>query len=150
MKDRTLNSYLLSTVALKLEPCRVSFWRNVTEAKRTAQRIAQSEAMLRRTYERRAPDIIITRRADGPILRRQRQFVKRTGMAQEGRQALGTSMDNIRLFLRPEDRTEFVAQELTVVPMGSEGPLLARFQSTIPAWSLFRRSTLRDATAGAP
>jgi PAS domain S-box-containing protein len=50
MKDGTVNSYLLSTVVVELdgEPCRVSFWRNVTEAKRTAQRIADSEAMLRR------------------------------------------------------------------------------------------------------
>ncbi len=107
MKDGTLNSYLLSTVALELggEPCRVSFWRNVTEAKRTAQRIAQSEAMLRSMFDA-TPDIIITRRADGPILDVNDEFVKRTGITRE--QALGTSMDNIRLFLRPEDRTEFL------------------------------------------
>ena len=54
MKDGTINSYLLSTVAVELsgEPCRVSFWRNITEAKRAAQRVADSEAILRRTVRR--------------------------------------------------------------------------------------------------
>ncbi len=107
MKDGTLNSYLLSTVALELggEPCRVSFWRNVTEAKRTAQRIAQSEAMLRSMFDA-TPDIIITRRADGPILDVNDEFVKRTGITRE--QVLATSMDDVPLFLRSEDRAEFL------------------------------------------
>jgi two-component system, sensor histidine kinase and response regulator len=107
MKDGSLNSYLLSAVVLELggEPCRVSFWRNVTEAKHTAQRIAQSEAMLRSMFEA-TPDIIITRRADGPILQVNDEFVKRTGISRE--QAVGNSMDNIPLFLRPEDRIEFL------------------------------------------
>jgi PAS domain S-box-containing protein len=107
MKDGTVNSYLLSTVALELdsEPCRVSFWRNVTEAKRTAQRIADSEAMLRSMFDA-TPDIIITRRAGGPIIDVNEEFVKRTGMTRE--QALATSMDDIPLFLRPEDRAEFL------------------------------------------
>jgi PAS domain S-box-containing protein len=107
MKDGTVYSYLLSTVALELggEPCRVSFWRNVTETKRAAQRIAQSEAMLRSMFDA-TPDIIITRRADGPVLDVNNEFVKRTGISRE--QALGNSMDNIRLFLRPEDRAEFL------------------------------------------
>jgi two-component system sensor histidine kinase/response regulator len=107
MKNGTINSYLLSTVAIELggESCRVSFWRNVTEVKRTAQRIAQSEAMLRSMFDA-TPDIIITRRADGPILEVNDEFVKRTGITRE--QAVGASMDNLRLFLRPEDRNEFL------------------------------------------
>ncbi len=53
MKDGTINSYLLSSVALELsgEPCRISFWRNVTEAKRAAQRVADSEATLRKVFD---------------------------------------------------------------------------------------------------
>ncbi len=107
MQDGTINSYLLSSVAVELsgEPCRVSFWRNVTEAKRAAQRVADSEATLRRMFEA-TPDIIITRRADGPILDVNDEFVKRTGITRE--QALGSSMDDVRLFLRPEDRAEFL------------------------------------------
>jgi PAS domain S-box-containing protein len=107
MKDGTVNSYLLSTVVVELdgEPCRVSFWRNVTEAKRTAQRIADSEAMLRSMFDA-TPDIIITRRANGPIIDVNEEFVKRTGITRE--QALATSMDDIPLFLRNEDRAEFL------------------------------------------
>jgi len=112
MKNGTVNSYLLSTVALELgaEPCRVSFWRNVTDAKCVAQRIAESEAMLRSMFDA-TPDIIITRRADGPILDVNDEFVKRTGISRE--QAVGTSMENIRLFLRPEDRAEFLRRVQT-------------------------------------
>src|ERR1700732_1716579 len=107
MKDGTVNSYLLSTVVVELdgEPCRVSFWRNVTEAKRTAQRVADSEAMLRSMFDA-TPDIIITRRAGGPIIDVNEEFVKRTGITRE--QALVTSMDDIPLFLRAEDRAELL------------------------------------------
>jgi PAS domain S-box-containing protein len=107
MKDGTMNSYLLSAVALELggEPCRVSSWRNVTESKRAAQRIVQSEAMLRSMFDA-TPDIIITRRVDGPILDVNDEFVRRTGISRE--QAVGNSMNDIALFLRPEDRMEFL------------------------------------------
>ncbi|HEV3189905.1 MAG TPA: PAS domain S-box protein, partial [Polyangiaceae bacterium] len=106
MKDGTVNSYLLSTVVVELdgEPCRVSFWRNVTEAKRTAQRIADSEAMLRSMFDA-IPDIVITRRGDvvGDV---NEEFVKRAGVSRA--QVLGRRVEEATLFLRSEDRAEFL------------------------------------------
>jgi len=66
--------------------------------------------MLRSMFDA-TPDIIITRRADGPVLDVNDEFVKRTGISRE--QAVGTSMENIRLFLRPEDRAEFLRRVQT-------------------------------------
>jgi PAS domain S-box-containing protein len=106
MKDGTVNSYLLSTVVVELdgEPCRVSFWRNVTEAKRTAQRVADSEAMLRSMFDA-IPDIVITRRGDvvGDV---NEEFVKRAGVSRA--QVLGRRVEEATLFLRSEDRAEFL------------------------------------------
>jgi two-component system sensor histidine kinase/response regulator len=106
MKDGTVNSYLLSTVAVELggEPCRVSFWRNVTEAKRAAQRIVDSEAMLRRMFDA-IPDIVITRRGD-TIIDVNEEFIKRTGITRA--QALAGSIDEFPIFQRSQDRAEFL------------------------------------------
>ncbi len=106
MKDGTVNSYLLSTVAVELsgEPCRVSFWRNITEAKRAAQRIADSEAMLRSLFDA-TPDIIIARRAD-VVTDVNEEFVKRAGVTRA--EVLGHPIEEATLFLRTEDRAEFL------------------------------------------
>ena len=106
MKDGTMNSYLLSTVALELggEPCRVSFWRNVTEAKRTAERIANSEAMLRRMFDA-IPDIVLIRRGD-KVADANKEFVKCSGLTRA--QVLWRSDEEVTLFLRPEDRADFL------------------------------------------
>ena len=114
MKNGTVNSYLLSTVALELgaEPCRVSFWRNVTDAKCAAQRIAESEAMLRSMFDA-TPDIIITRRADGPVLDVNDEFVKRTGISRE--QAVGTSIDKFLSFAGPKIARSFFAESIPTV-----------------------------------
>jgi two-component system sensor histidine kinase/response regulator len=106
MKDGTVNSYLLSTVAVELsgEPCRVSFWRNVTEAKRAAQRVADSEAMLRSLFDA-TPDIIIARRAD-VVTDVNEEFVKRAGLTRA--EVLGHPVEAATLFLRTEDRVEFL------------------------------------------
>jgi len=111
MKDGTINSYLLSTVAVELsgEPCRISFWRNVTEAKRAAQRVAGSEAILRRMFDA-IPDIVITQRADA-IIDVNEEFIKRTGITRA--QALAGSTENVPIFLRPEDRAEFLRRVRT-------------------------------------
>ena len=106
MKDGTVNSYLLSTVALELggEPCRVSFWRNVTEAKRTAQRIARSEAMLRSMFDA-IPDIVFMRRGDR-VADVNEEFLKCSGLTRA--QVLGRPAKDVTIFLRPEDRAEFL------------------------------------------
>jgi two-component system sensor histidine kinase/response regulator len=106
MKDGTVNSYLLSTVAIELsgEPCRVSFWRDVTDARRAAQRVADSEAILRKMFDA-IPDIVITRRGD-TIIDVNEEYVKRTGIARA--QALSSSIKDFPIFLRPEDRAEFL------------------------------------------
>jgi PAS domain S-box-containing protein len=80
MKDGTINSYLLSTVALELgdEPCRVSFWRNITEAKRAVQRVADSEATLRKVFEASLDSISISRLRDGVILNVNKEFEQLT------------------------------------------------------------------------
>jgi PAS domain S-box-containing protein len=106
MKDGTINSYLLSTAVVELsgELCRVSFWHNVTEAKRAAQRVADSEAILRRMFDA-TPDIIITRRGD-VVSEVNEEFVKRAGLTRA--EVLGHPMEEVTLFFRPEDRAEFL------------------------------------------
>jgi two-component system, sensor histidine kinase and response regulator len=106
MKDGTVNSYLLSAVAVDLndEPCRISFWRNVTENKRAARRVASSEAKLRKIFDA-IPDIVITRCGDlvGDV---NEEFVRRAGLSRA--QVLGRPIEEAVLFLRPEARAEFL------------------------------------------
>ena len=106
MKDGTVNSYLLSAVTVELngEPCRVSFWRNVTEAKRATQRIADSEAILRRMFDA-IPDIVFTRHGEAATYVNE-EFVKRAGLTRA--QVLGRPVEEATLFLRSEDRLEFL------------------------------------------
>ncbi len=106
MKDGSINSYLLSAVAAEVngEPCRVSFWRNVTEAKRAAQRVADSEAILRRTFDA-IPDIVLTRCGD-TVTDVNEEYVKRAGVTRA--QVLGRPVKEATLFFRAEDREEFL------------------------------------------
>jgi len=106
MKDGTVNSYLLSAVAVELsgEPCRISFWRDITEAKRAAQRVADSEAMLRRMFDA-IPDIVFTRHGDA-VTDVNEEFVKRAGLTRA--EVLGRPVAEVTLFLRSEDRAEFL------------------------------------------
>jgi PAS domain S-box-containing protein len=106
MKDGTINSYLLSAVAIDVngEPCRVSFWRDVTEAKRAAQRIADSETMLRRVFDA-IPDIVFTRRGN-VVTDVNEEFVERSGLTRA--EVLGRPVREVTLFNSLADRAEFL------------------------------------------
>jgi PAS domain S-box-containing protein len=107
MKDGTVNSYLLSTVAIEVsgEPCRVSFWRNVTEAKRAAQRIADSEATLRKIFEASLDSIVISRLRDGVLLNLNKEFERLTGYRRAD--VLGTTTKALKLWSDPGQREHF-------------------------------------------
>ena len=79
--------------------------RNEVADRRQAQaRVAKSEAILRRMFDA-IPDIVITRLNDA-IIDVNEEFVKRTGISRA--QALAASIDDFPIFLRREDREEFL------------------------------------------
>ena len=79
--------------------------RNEVAERRQAQaRVAKSEAILRRMFDA-IPDIVITRLNDA-IIDVNEEFVKRTGISRA--QALAASISDFPIFLRREDREEFL------------------------------------------
>jgi len=79
--------------------------RNEVADRRQAQaRVAKSEAILRRMFDA-IPDIVITRLNDA-IIDVNEEFVKRTGISRA--QALAGSINDFPIFLRCEDRAEFL------------------------------------------
>jgi len=76
----------------------------VADRRQAQARVAKSEAMLRGMFDA-IPDIIITRRGDvvGDV---NEEFVKRAGLSRA--QVLGRRVEEATLFLRAEDRAEFL------------------------------------------